>query len=89
MEPLFKTLQIKLTITKTFLLRTKILVPTDHTNEFLPLKEGNLYITAKVAKNSWSQSVHYREAPLCINYFDHLFCISQQWYIDDNLLNVC
>ena len=88
MEPLLKTLQIKCSINKTSLIRTKILVPTDHTNEFLPLKEGNLYISAKVAKNSWSQSVRYREPPLCIN-FDHLFCISQQSYIDDKRLIAC
>jgi len=34
-----------------------------HANTFLPLKEENLYITAKT-RNGWSQSVHYKEVPL-------------------------
>jgi len=35
-----------------------------HANTILPLKEENLYITAKMTQNGWSQSVHYKEVPL-------------------------
>ena len=34
-----------------------------HANTFLPLKEENLYITAKMTKK-WLVSVHYKEVPL-------------------------
>ena len=38
--------------------KIKNLVPAGVANTFLPLKEENLFIAAKVAKNIWSQSVY-------------------------------
>ena len=52
---------------KTSLLRTSFQSQWYHANTFLPLKEENLYITAKM---TWSQSVHYKEVPL------YLGCLS-------------
>jgi len=35
-----------------------------HANTFLPLKEENLYITAKMTQKCLVPSVHYKEVPL-------------------------
>ena len=60
----YQTLQIKDAIEKTSIIKTKILVPTGVTNNFKPLKEETSILQQKMAKNTWSQIIHYREVPL-------------------------